>query len=51
MGEENGIEVMYEEEYRSVRKTFQSPVRKNVWSRILAKLETPDGFLYLVRFR
>jgi hypothetical protein len=49
MGEENRIEDMGQEEYRSLEKMLQGPVRYTVWARSLADLETPDGFLNLFR--
>ena len=49
MGEENRIENMGEEGYRSLRKMLQGPVRDTVPTRRLAKPETPDGSLNFVR--
>jgi hypothetical protein len=47
--EENSIEDLGQEKYRSLGKMFQGPVRDTVWIRSLPKLETPDGFVNLVR--
>ena len=49
MGEENRIENLGEEGYRSLRKMLQGPVRDTVPTRRLAKPETPDGSLNFVR--
>jgi len=49
MGAENRFENLSKEIYRSLRKIFQGPVRDTVWARCLAVLETPDGFVNLVR--
>ena len=49
MGEENRIENLDQEGYRSLGKMLQGPVRDTVWARSLADPKTPDGFLNLVR--
>jgi hypothetical protein len=49
MGEENRIENLGQEEYRSLVKMLQGPVRYTLWARSLADLETLDGFLNLFR--
>ena len=49
IGEENRIENLDQEGYRSLRKIFQGPVQYTVWSRSISELHTPDGFLNLVR--
>jgi len=49
MGEEHCIEVLKEEGYRSLGKMFQGSVRNTVGAWRLIDLETPDGFLDLVR--
>jgi hypothetical protein len=49
MGEENRIENLGQEGYRSLGKMLQGPVRYTVWARSLADLETRDGFLNFVR--
>jgi hypothetical protein len=49
MGEENRIEDLGQEGYRLLGNMLQDPVRYTVWARSLAELETPDGFLNLVR--
>jgi hypothetical protein len=49
MGEETGIKNLDQEIYRSLGEVLQGPVRDTVWARNLADLETPDGFLNLVR--
>jgi len=49
MGEENRIEDLGQEGNRSLGKMLQGPVRYAVWARSLAELETPDGFVNLVR--
>jgi len=46
---ENRIENLGQEGYRSLGKLLQSPVRVTVWARSLVKLQTPDGFVNLVR--
>jgi len=51
MGEANRIENLDQEEYRSLGKILQAPVRDTVRARNLADLEIPDGFLNLVRVR
>jgi hypothetical protein len=48
MGEEDGVEDLDREEYRSLGKMLQSSVRYTVRARSLADLETPDGFVNLV---
>jgi hypothetical protein len=50
MGEENCIEDPDQERYRSLGKMFQGSVRYTVWARSLADLETPVGYVNLVRF-
>jgi hypothetical protein len=47
---ENRVENLGEEGYRSLRKIFQGHVRDTVWARCLAVLETPDGYVNLVKF-
>jgi hypothetical protein len=49
MGEENCIENLGHEGYRSLGKMLQGPVRDTVGAWSLADLETSDGFLNLVR--
>jgi hypothetical protein len=49
MGEEHCIEDLDQEEYRSLGKMLQGPVRETFRARRLAELETPDGFLDLIR--
>jgi len=49
MGEENSIENPEKEGYRSLGKMLQGSVRYTVSARSLADLETPDGFVNLVR--
>jgi hypothetical protein len=49
MGEEDSVEVLDQEEYRSLGKMLQGSVRYTVWARSLADLETPDGFVILFR--
>jgi hypothetical protein len=49
MGEENCIEDPDQEGYRSLGKMLQGSVRYTVWARSLDDLETPNGFLNLVR--
>jgi len=49
MGAEDRVEVPDEEGYRSLGKMLQRPVRNTVWVRSLGDLETPDGFVNLVR--
>jgi len=51
MGEEHCIEVLNQEEYRSLGKMLQGPVRDTVRARRLVVLEISDGFLDLVRVR
>jgi hypothetical protein len=50
MREENRIEDLDKEGYRSLGKMLQIPVRYTVWARILGDLETSDGFVNLARF-
>jgi hypothetical protein len=50
MGEEDGLKVADQEEYRSLCEMLQSPVRYTVRARSLADRDTPDGFLNLLRF-
>jgi len=47
MGEEDRVEDLDQEGYRSLWEMLQGPVRDIVHSRSLADLETPDGFLNL----
>ena len=49
MGEENCIEDLGQEGYCSLGKMLLGPVRYTVWAWSLADLETPDGFLNLIR--
>ena len=49
MSEEHSIEDLNEKGYRSLGKTFQGSVRNTVGTWRLVELETPDGFLDLVR--
>jgi hypothetical protein len=49
MGDENGIENLDHEGYRSLGVMLQGPVRDTVWARSLADFGTPDGFVNLVR--
>jgi hypothetical protein len=49
MDEENRIENLDQEGYRSLGKMFQGPIMDTVWARSLADFETPIGFLTLVR--
>jgi hypothetical protein len=49
MGEENCVKDLHQERYRSLRKMLLDSVRYSVWARSLTDLETPDGFLNLVR--
>jgi len=49
MGAENRIEGVGEGGNRSLGKMLQCPVRDTVRARSLADLETPDGFVNLVR--
>jgi len=48
MGEENHIENLDQEGYSSLWEMLLGRVRDTVRPRILADLETPDGFLDLV---
>ena len=48
MGEENRIENLDQEVYRSLGKLFKGPVPDTVWSWSLSEFETPEGFLKLV---
>jgi hypothetical protein len=50
MGEEDGFKNEDQEGYRSLWEMLQSPVRYTVRARSLTDLETPDGFLNLLRF-
>jgi len=49
MGDENRIGDQDQEGYRSLWEMLQGPVRDNVRVRSVADLETPDGFLNLLR--
>ena len=49
MVEENCVEDLDQEGYRSMEKMLQGSVRYTVWAKSLADLETPDNFLNLVR--
>ena len=49
MGAEEGVENVDQEGYRSLWEMLQGPVRDTVLVRNLAGLETPNGFLNLVR--
>jgi hypothetical protein len=49
MGEENCVEDLDQERYRSLGKMLQGFVRYTVWAKSLADLGTPDGFVNLVR--
>jgi len=49
MGAETRVEYTVEEGNRSLGKMLQRPVRYTVRTRSLADLETPDGFVNLVR--
>jgi hypothetical protein len=49
MGAENRVEDTGEEGNRSLGKVLQCSFRYNVRARSLADLETPDGFVNLVR--
>jgi len=46
---EDCVEDLGEEGYHSLGKMLQGPVQDTVWTRSLADLNTPDGFLNLVR--
>jgi len=48
-GAENPVEETVDEGHRSLGKVLQCPVRYFAWARSLADLETPDGFVNLVR--
>jgi len=50
MDEEDRVENLDQEGYRSLWEILQGPVRDTVRARSLADLETPDGFLKLLRF-
>ena len=49
MGEEDRVENLDQEGYRSLWEMLQGPVRDTVRTRSLADLETPDGVLNLLR--
>jgi len=49
LGVENRVEGMGEDGNRSLEKMLQCSVRDTVRARSLAKLETPDDFVNLVR--
>jgi len=49
MSEENHIENLGNEGNRSLGKMLQGPVQDTVWAQSLADVETPDGFVNLVR--
>jgi hypothetical protein len=47
--EEDSVVNLDQEEYRSLRMMLQCSVWYTVWARSLADLETPNGFVNLVR--
>ena len=49
MGEENCVADLDQGGYHSLRKMLQGSVRYTFWARSLTDLETPNGFLILVR--
>jgi len=49
MGEEDRVENLDQEGYRSLWEMLQGPVRDTVRARSLAGFETPDGFLNILR--
>jgi len=49
MGAENRVEDKGEEGYRSLGKMLQRPVRYTVRARSLPDIDTPDGFVAVVR--
>jgi len=49
MGEENCVEDPDQEGYRSLEKMLQGSIRYTVGAWSLTELETPNGFLKLVR--
>jgi len=49
MGEENCVEDLDEDGYHSLGKMLQGSVHVTVWARRLTELDTPDGFVNLVR--
>jgi hypothetical protein len=49
MGEQDRVENLDQEGYRSLWEMLQGPVQDTVRPRGLAYLETPDGFLNLIR--
>jgi hypothetical protein len=49
MGKEDRIEDQDQERYRSLREMLQGHARDTVRAGSLADLETPDGFLNLLR--
>jgi hypothetical protein len=46
---ENRIANLGQEGFRALEKMLQAPVRDTVWAQIIAGLETPDGFVNLLR--
>jgi len=50
LGKENCFENQDQKGYRSLWEMLQGPVRNSVWAQSLADLQTPDGFLNLLRF-
>ena len=49
MGEEDSVKNLDHWTYRSPWEIHQGPIRDTVLARSLADIETPDGFLNLVR--
>jgi hypothetical protein len=49
MGAKNSVKNPDEEGYHSVGKMLQGPVWNTVWHQSPANLETPDGFMNLIR--
>jgi len=49
MGDKDSVKNQDQEGYRSLWEMLQSPVRGTFRARNLADLQTPDGFLNLLR--
>lgn len=49
LGVENRIENLGQERFSPLEKMQKNLVRDTVWARILADLETPNGFVNTVR--
>ena len=49
MGEEDRIDIQDQQVYRSLWEVLQGLVRNTVWTQSPADLQTPHGFMNLIR--